>query len=338
MSCPVSYGHVGQWFTHLQERHLSVSHTNMRPSPAEVGLTSHRVSHHDEGRNGEGICLQLDILDKVRATVEQMMTHYQDLMEKHYNTKPRYFQVGDLVLRKVTMATRDPSQGKLGSNQEGPYKIVNYHRKGTYYLETLDRQRLYHLWNIEHLRKYYQQQSNAACFIALFSFFHLYIKCWMSKDVKTLRMSRFFLAIFFIIINKTWMHYQKCFSTPYPVGHLNHTMFYLRGGQTIKDTDGYLILEIFPSPTYGMDRRPRIPTVTWSQKFYEVLPTRWTDNQGYRQVPGLKNFFTYRVDGRPRIPMGTWSQKFYEVLPMEWTDDQGYQWVPILRNFAKSYL
>ena len=45
-----------------------------------------------------------------------MMTHYQDLMEKHYNTKPRYFQVEDLVLRKVTMATRDPSQGKLGSS------------------------------------------------------------------------------------------------------------------------------------------------------------------------------------------------------------------------------
>ena len=32
-------------------------------------------------------------------------------MAKHYNTnvRSRYFQIGDLVLRKVIMATRDPS-------------------------------------------------------------------------------------------------------------------------------------------------------------------------------------------------------------------------------------
>ena len=86
--------------------------------PAKVGLTSYRVSHHDEGRNEEGMCLQLDLLDQVREMVEQRMTHYQDLMVKHYNTKvrPGHFQTGDLVLRKVTTATRDPSQGKLGPN------------------------------------------------------------------------------------------------------------------------------------------------------------------------------------------------------------------------------
>lgn len=46
------------------------------------------------------------------------MARYQDLMAKHHNTKvrPRCFQVEDLVLRKVTTATRDPSQGKLGPN------------------------------------------------------------------------------------------------------------------------------------------------------------------------------------------------------------------------------
>ena len=82
-------------------------------------------------------------------------------MAKHYNTKvifriARHFQVGDLVLRKVTTAIRDPTQGKLGPNWEGPYRIVNYHRKGTYYLETLDEQRLHHPLNIRHLRKYYQ--------------------------------------------------------------------------------------------------------------------------------------------------------------------------------------
>ena len=65
-------------------------------------------------------------------------------MAKHYNAKvkPRYFRIGDLVLRKVTMATKYPTQRKLGPNWEGPYKIIDCNRKGTYYLETLDGQRL----------------------------------------------------------------------------------------------------------------------------------------------------------------------------------------------------
>ena len=79
-------------------------------------------------------------------------------MAKHYNTKvkPRHFQVMDLVLRKVTLATKDPVQGKLGPNWEGLYRIVDCHRKGTYHLETLDRQRHHHPWNTEHLWRYYQ--------------------------------------------------------------------------------------------------------------------------------------------------------------------------------------
>ena len=51
---------------------------------------------------------------------------------------------GDLVLRKVTMATRGPARSKLGPNWKGPYKIIVYNRRGTYYLETLDRYRLHH--------------------------------------------------------------------------------------------------------------------------------------------------------------------------------------------------
>ncbi|XP_075675035.1 uncharacterized protein LOC142644273 [Castanea sativa] len=125
--------------------------------PAEIGMTSHRVSHHDHEKNEEGLRLQLDLLDKVRVTAEQRMARYQDLMAKHYNTKfrPCHFQVGDLVLRKVTTATKDPSQCKLGPNWEAPYKIIGCRRKGTYYLETHDRQKLHHPWKTEYLRKYY---------------------------------------------------------------------------------------------------------------------------------------------------------------------------------------
>ena len=56
----------------------------------------------------------------------------------------RGLKQGDLVLRKVTTATRDLAQGKLGPNWKRPYKIIDYNRRGTYCLETLDRQRLHH--------------------------------------------------------------------------------------------------------------------------------------------------------------------------------------------------
>ena len=97
--------------------------------------------------------LQLDLLDEVKATAEQRLARYQDLMVKHYNSrvKHRDFKVGDLVLRKVIGAARDPTQGKLDPNWEGHYRITSWQRKGIYHLETLDRQKLHHPWNTKHL-------------------------------------------------------------------------------------------------------------------------------------------------------------------------------------------
>ena len=84
----------------------------------EIGLTSYRVENYAEEKNEEAIHLQLDLVDEVRATAEQRLARYQNLMAKHYNPNVRHrdFQVGDLILRKVMGATRDPSQGKLGPN------------------------------------------------------------------------------------------------------------------------------------------------------------------------------------------------------------------------------
>ena len=79
-------------------------------------------------------------MDEVRVATEQRLAQYQNLMAKHYNSrvKHRDFQVGDLILRKVTGTTRNPSYGKLGPNWEGPYRIALWQRKGSYHLETLD--------------------------------------------------------------------------------------------------------------------------------------------------------------------------------------------------------
>ena len=98
------------------------------------------MENYNEDKNEEAMRLQLDLVDEVRVTAEQRMVRYQNLIAKHYNSNVRHrdFQVGDLVLRKVMGATRDPSQGKLGPNWEGPYRIASWQRKGTFHLETLD--------------------------------------------------------------------------------------------------------------------------------------------------------------------------------------------------------
>ena len=77
----------------------------------EVGIASYSVGNHDEDRNNEAMCLQLDLVDEIRATAEQRLARYQDLMAKHYNSKVRHrdFQVGDLVLRKVICDIKDTS-------------------------------------------------------------------------------------------------------------------------------------------------------------------------------------------------------------------------------------
>jgi hypothetical protein len=55
---------------------------------------------------------------KTREKAVRRIALYQGKMAKYYNTKVklRRFEVGDWVLRKVTQATKDLSQGKLGPN------------------------------------------------------------------------------------------------------------------------------------------------------------------------------------------------------------------------------
>ena len=45
---------------------------------------------------------------------------------------------GNLLLRKVVGATKDPSWGKLGPNWEGPFQITLVAGIGAYYLEDSD--------------------------------------------------------------------------------------------------------------------------------------------------------------------------------------------------------
>ena len=92
------------------------------------------------------LCLNLDLIDEVRMDVEQRIARYKNLMARQYDAmvKPRCFNIEDLVLKRVSLATINPAHGKLGPNWEGPYRVVNCKRQGSYYLEALDGQKLKH--------------------------------------------------------------------------------------------------------------------------------------------------------------------------------------------------
>ena len=69
-------------------------------------------------------------MNEVRDQAAQTMVKYKQKIAEYYNrrVKLKKFNIGDLVLRKVTPAMKDPAQGKLDPNWEGPYRVVHYSR------------------------------------------------------------------------------------------------------------------------------------------------------------------------------------------------------------------
>ena len=126
--------------------------------PVEVGVTNTRRAAFSEDRDDSELRINLDCLDEVRENASSRIGKYRQKMAKYYNrrVKLRRLKIGDLVLHKVSIATKDPNQGKLGPTWEGPYRVVHYSRRGSYHLETLDAQKLPCPWNIENWNKYYQ--------------------------------------------------------------------------------------------------------------------------------------------------------------------------------------
>ena len=96
--------------------------------PVEVGVTSTRRAAFSEEKNDDKLRLNLDCLDEVRDEASSRMTKYQRKMAEYYNkrVKLRQLNIRDLILRKVTTATKDLIQGKLGPIWEGPYRVVHY--------------------------------------------------------------------------------------------------------------------------------------------------------------------------------------------------------------------
>nr|XP_009758024.1 PREDICTED: uncharacterized protein LOC104210760 [Nicotiana sylvestris] len=125
--------------------------------PVEVEEPSARFWHTNEGSNNEAMATALELPNERREALLLRMAAQKQKIERYYNrrTNLQYFGIGDLILRKVTLNTRNPNEGKLGQNWEGSYLILGIVGKGSYKLSTMEGEQLLSNWNVSMLKRYY---------------------------------------------------------------------------------------------------------------------------------------------------------------------------------------
>ncbi|GKV26785.1 hypothetical protein SLEP1_g36020 [Rubroshorea leprosula] len=132
--------------------------------PVEIGVPSFRVTHFDEGRNGqllrENLDLlgeNLDLLAEVREEARLRTLVYKQKLANFYNkrVRPRTFKVGDLVLRKADLTGFETRFGKLAPNWEGPYAVAKVPHPGAYVLQDAEGKKVPRVWNVNNLKKFY---------------------------------------------------------------------------------------------------------------------------------------------------------------------------------------
>ena len=108
--------------------------------PLEIGFPTSRTSSFNPSDNDEQLTKSLDLIEEKRENAMVQLAYYQQKLKQGYdvNVKLRTLTPGDLVLRKVVGAAKNPAWGKLGPNWEGPYRIISEVGIEAYFLEDLD--------------------------------------------------------------------------------------------------------------------------------------------------------------------------------------------------------
>ena len=96
--------------------------------PMEIGMPSFKISNFDKENNETELRLNLDLIDEKRERAEIRLAAYKHQVAKYFNQRVKHisFLPGDLVLRKVTLATKEPNVGKLILIGKSPTKLSKY--------------------------------------------------------------------------------------------------------------------------------------------------------------------------------------------------------------------
>ena len=105
----------------------------------EIGMPTIRADVPKQG-NADLMINDLNTVDELRESAVIHIASYQRRLSNSYNkrVKPRTFQLGDLVLRRVFENTVDPNAGKFQPNWEGPYIVTRACESESYALDKLD--------------------------------------------------------------------------------------------------------------------------------------------------------------------------------------------------------
>ena len=123
-----------------RETPFSLAYSSEAVVPLEIGLRTLRTSEWEPTRNDLAQSQALDLLEERKEQAMIRLASYQQQLKKGYNknVRPRTFQQGDLVLRKVLGSTKNLNDGKLGPNWERPYRVQSVTGIGAYHLEDLN--------------------------------------------------------------------------------------------------------------------------------------------------------------------------------------------------------
>nr|KYP34802.1 hypothetical protein KK1_044197 [Cajanus cajan] len=125
--------------------------------PVEIGEPSFRRAHFDEANNEAELRINLDMVGEIRdralVVAEATKRRYKRRFDS--KVKPREFREGDLVWRTIGEARKDPRQGKLAPNWDGPFRIWHNLNNGAYKLEYLSGEPIPRTWNSSHIKMYY---------------------------------------------------------------------------------------------------------------------------------------------------------------------------------------
>ena len=98
----------------------------------EIGIPTLRTDM-PESLSIRSIIKDPDTADELHETTAVRVASYHRRLKNLYNkcVKPRVFQLGDLILRKVFENTADPMAGKFQANWEGPYIVTRADKSGS---------------------------------------------------------------------------------------------------------------------------------------------------------------------------------------------------------------
>ncbi|KAK0601687.1 hypothetical protein LWI29_026467 [Acer saccharum] len=125
--------------------------------PMETSFSSPRIQLFQSKLNTDMLKYGLDELEERRERAQIRNAAYQQRATRYYNSyvRERRFALGDLVLKRVVMGTKDKVAGSLADKWKGPYQITGIAGHGAYRITREGFGELPRLCNAQYLKIYY---------------------------------------------------------------------------------------------------------------------------------------------------------------------------------------